>query len=194
MKVLKPIQPRMIDDEKIIDGCLRKDRKMQKALYEKYSPVLYAICLRYAKSEPEAQDILQEGFIKVFKYISQFSREHSFEGWLKRIFVNTSITYYKQNLKHYYKDDIEEIKETKITSYSFGDVEFTREELQNVIESISDGYRVVFNLYAIEGYKHKEIAEMLSIDVATSKSQYHRAKKAIQQKLEELSKEKMPNE
>lgn len=184
----------MIQDNDIIDGCLKNDRKMQKALYEKYSPTLYAICLRYAKSQEEAQDVLQEGFIKVFKYIGQFSREHSFEGWLKRIFINTSITHYKQNLKHYYQQDIDEIKETKTESGNYTDVEYTKEELLNVISSISDGYRIVFNMYAIEGYKHKEIAETLGIDVATSKSQYHRAKKVIQQKLEELAKEKMPNE
>jgi len=185
---------KMIKDEDIIEGCIRNERKMQKALYEKYSPTLYAICLRYAKSPEEAQDILQEGFIKVYRYIKQFSREHSFEGWLKRIFVNTSITHYKQNLKHYYQQDIDELKETRAVAGNYTEVDFTKEELLNVIGSISDGYRMVFNMYAIEGYKHKEIADALGIDVATSKSQYHRAKKVIQQKLEELAKEKMPDE
>lgn len=167
---------------------------MQKELYKRYAPKMFSICLRYAKCREEAQDILQEGFVKVFTKIGQFSGEHSFEGWLKRIFANTSITHYNLNLKHYYQEDITEIKETESLHFNASDNEYSREELLEVIESLSDGYRMVFNLFAIEGFKHKEIAEMLGIDEATSKSQFHRARKIIQKKLLELSGEKITAE
>ncbi|MFQ3579816.1 MAG: sigma-70 family RNA polymerase sigma factor [Bacteroidales bacterium] len=184
----------MLNDNEIIEGCLKNDRKMQKALYDKYASVMYAICLRYAKREEEAMDILQEGFIKVYRHIDQFSGLHSFEGWMKRIFINTSITYYKQNLKFYYQQDITNINEPDENTFNAYEQEFTREELLSIIQELSDGYKLVFNMYAIEGYKHKEIAEMLGIDIATSKSQYHRAKKIIQSKLIELSKTKLEHE
>lgn len=179
----------MYNEQEIIDGCLRGERKMQKLLYEKYSSTMFAICLRYTKNRDEAADVLQDGFIKVFTKMDQFSREHSFEGWMKRIFVNTALTHYKLNLKHNRNEDIDEIYESDITDRDTGstDCEYSREELLGVVQDLSEGYRVVFNLFAIEGYKHKEIAEMLGIDENTSKSQFHRARKTIQQKLKEIS-------
>jgi len=181
----------MYTEEQIIDGCANNDRKMQKELYDKYSPVLYAICLRYARNRDDAKDILQDGFVRIFLNINQFSRQHSFEGWMKRIMINTSITHYKQNSKYYYQQDISEVEQTTVLTEHFDSDEFTREELMNVLQSISDGYRMVFNLYVLEGFKHREIADTLGIDVATSKSQFHRAKKIIQEKLKKLTKEKV---
>ncbi|HON52434.1 MAG TPA: RNA polymerase sigma factor [Bacteroidales bacterium] len=164
---------------------------MQKILYEKYASKLYALCMRYAKDRAEADDILQEGFIKIYTKIDQFSQEHSFEGWIKRIIINTAITHYNQNLKHYYQEDIDQINELEITNdEEVYEAEYSQEELLNIIHSLADGYRMVFNLYVIEGYKHKEISEILGIDIATSKSQLHRAKKIIQEKLEEIAKVK----
>jgi RNA polymerase sigma-70 factor (ECF subfamily) len=181
----------MFTEKEIIDGCIRNDRKMQKILYEKYASKLYALCMRYAKDRAEADDILQEGFIKIYTKIDQFSQEHSFEGWIKRIIINTAITHYNQNLKHYYQEDIDEINELEITNdEEVYEAEYSQEELLNIIHSLADGYRMVFNLYVIEGYKHKEISEILGIDIATSKSQLHRAKKIIQEKLEEIAKVK----
>jgi len=184
----------MISDDEIINGCIKNDRKMQKELYQKYSPRMYAICLRYAKSKEEAQDVLQEGFLKIYSKINQFSREHSFEGWLKRIFVNTAITHYKLNLKHYYQDDIDNVRETESIHFNVYDSEFSSEELMEVVDSLSEGYKMVFNLFAIEGFKHKEIADMLGIDEATSKSQFHRARKLIQKKLFYLSEERIAHD
>lgn len=183
----------MLTEDEIIDGCLKNDRKMQKALYERFSRRMYSICLRYAKEKSEADDILQDAFLKVYAKIHQFSREHSFEGWMKRIMVNTALSHYKQNLKYYYQQDIEEIKESESPSFQFNDEEFTKEELMKVVQELSDGYRMVFNMYAIEGYKHKEIAEIMGVDIATSKSQFHRARMVIQKKLFEISKEKIEN-
>ena len=181
----------MFTEKEIIDGCIKNDRKMQKVLYERYASKLYAICMRYVKDKAEADDILQEGFLKVFTKIEQFSQEHSFEGWIKRIVINTAITHYNQNLKHYYQKELDEIKESEIEHVSIFESEFSNEELLGIIHELADGYRVVFNLFAIEGFKHKEIADILGIDVATSKSQFHRARKIIQEKLLELSKEKI---
>jgi RNA polymerase sigma-70 factor (ECF subfamily) len=175
----------MFTENEIIDGCLKNDRKMQKALYDRYAPKLYALCLRYAYSKDEADDILQESFVKIFFQISQFSREHSFYGWLKSVAINTAITYYHHHKKHYYQDDIDEINETEIENNTI-EGEYSAEHLLQVIQELPTGFRTIFNLYAIEGYKHQEIAEMLNISESTSKSQLLRARKALQTKLEQL--------
>ncbi|MBR5433599.1 MAG: RNA polymerase sigma factor [Bacteroidales bacterium] len=183
----------MFTEDEIIEGCLRNDRKMQKALYDKYASRMFAVCLRYAKNRDDAADILQDGFLKVFIKIDQFSREHSFEGWIRRVMTNTAITHYYQNKKYNEQKNIEEINETDVKDFEFSEAEFSNEELMNVIQTLPDTYRIVFNMFAIEGYKHKEISEMLDIEVSTVKTQYHRAKKMIQVKLEELAKEKNSN-
>lgn len=180
----------MFTENEIIDGCIKNNRAMQKVLYDKYASKFYALCLRYVHDKAEADDILQEGFLKIFTNIHQFSREHSIEAWMRRIIVNTALTHYKKNVKHYYQKEIDEVKEIDIESFDVEEAEFTQEELLKIIQNIAEGYRVVFNLYAIEGYKHKEIADMLGIDEATSKSQFHRARKIIQERLIEVLKEK----
>jgi len=180
----------MFTENEILDGCIKNNRAMQKILYDKYASKFYALCLRYVHDKAEADDILQEGFLKIFTNIHQFSREHSIEAWMRRIIVNTALTHYKKNVKHYYQKEIDEVKEIDIESYNIEEAEFTQEELLKIIQNIAEGYRVVFNLYAIEGYKHKEIADMLGIDEATSKSQFHRARKIIQERLIEVLKEK----
>lgn len=174
--------------EKIIQGCKKDDRKSQKQLYDIYTPVLFGICIRYAQDRPEAEDVLQEGFIKILTKISDYTGKGSFEGWMKRIMVNTAITHYHKNKKYTNNFDFQEIKESKIDGSAYKNNEFTKDELLNVIKSLPEGYKIVFNLYAIEGYKHKEIAKKLSIDVNTSKSQYSRAKKLLRSKLKVLSK------
>ena len=177
--------------EDIIRKCKKGDKKSQKQLYEIYSPVLYGICLRYAKTEAEAQDMLQEGFIKILTKISHYTGQGSFEGWMRRIIVNTSITAYHKNKKHNQNYDITNIQEVEIKGSNHYSDDYTTEELLNVIKTLPPGYKMVFNMYAIEGYRHKEIAEKLEINENTSKSQYSRAKKLIQKKLKELSKIKI---
>ena len=143
--------------------------------------------MRYVYERSEAEDILQEGFLKIFTKIGEFEGRGSFEGWMKRIFVNTAITHYHKNSKHNkYHYDIDDVQIPKNEKPAYGESEFTKEELFKIIHSLPEGYKVVFNLYALEGYKHKEIAEMLKIDINTSKSQYSRAKKLIRRKLEAL--------
>ncbi|MCX7861893.1 MAG: RNA polymerase sigma factor [Bacteroidales bacterium] len=179
----------MYNEKEIIEGCKKQNRKAQKMLYERYSSKFLGICMRYAKDRQEAEDILQDAFLKIFERIDQFNYSGAFEGWMRRIIVNTAISNYRKNLKHYHHYDIDEIKEYE-EDINTEELEFTLEEMLKVIQSLSPGYRMVFNLYAIEGYAHKEIAEMLGIDIATSKSQYSRARKIIQYRLSIIRQER----
>lgn len=178
----------MLDEKEIIEGCCRNDRKAQKALYERYASILLGVSIRYSGRRDEAEDILQDGLIKVYFNIKDFAGKGSLINWMKKIMVNTAITHYHRNLKHHYHQDIEDIREMDIEGTSLDTAEFTREELFNVIKELPHGYRMVFNLYAVEGFKHKEIARMLEIDVNTSKSQYSRARGLIRKKLGSLKK------
>lgn len=143
--------------------------------------------MRYATDKSEAEDILQESFIKIYFNINDFSGSGSFIGWLRKVTVNTAITHYHKNLKFRFHQEIEEYVSVE-TGTGFNEDVFTSDELYRVLNELPAGYRLVFNLYAIEGYKHKEIAELLGIDTNTSKSQYSRAKAAIREKLEKLEK------
>ena len=184
----------MIDLSKIVEKCRVYDKKAQKELYDVYSPVLFGICLRYSNSKADAEDILQEGFIKIFTKINNYSGKGSFEGWMRRIVVNTAISHYHKNKKHKEIYDIDEIKETELEGSTFESLDYTKEELFSVINNLPEGYRIIFNLYAIEGYKHKEIAIKLNISENTSKSQYSRAKSKLKKMLEEISKQKIKND
>lgn len=180
----------MLADEQIILGCIKNNRKAQKDLFDKYSSMLLALCSRYARNKSEAEDILQEGFVKIFMNIKQYSQKGSFEGWLKRIMINTAISSYHQNIKHYNHqpfDDIENINYYDEDDEIIDD-EYSLDELLKLINELPDGYRLVFNMHVIEGYKHKEIAEMLNIDLGTSKSQFSRARTYLQKKLIEYKK------
>ncbi len=176
----------MQSDKEIIRRCIGKDRQAQKMLYERYADILLGVCNRYAANLAEAEDILQEGFVKVFFHLQEYSGTGSFFNWMRKIMINTAITYYHRNLKYRYYEEVESMYNTPPANDSAGS-DFTREELLQVIQNLPSGYRMVFNLYAIEGYKHREIAEMLGIDVNTSKSQYSRAKKMIRRQLEYMS-------
>ena len=175
----------------IIEGCVRGEKRSQDLLYRKFASLLYGICLRYAKNKMDAQDVLQEFYVKIYNNISSYHHDGSFEGWLRRIAVNTSITYYRKNLKHAFQEDIDDVVQHKNDPVQFDDLEFTQEELMNCIGKLPTGYKTVFNLYVIEGFMHKEIADMLKIDVNTSKSQLSRAKSHLQKELAEISKIKM---
>ncbi len=169
----------MIDLDQVIIGCKKSKRRAQLALYEHYSPLLLGVCLRYVHERSEAQDILQESFLKIFKNIKDYSGKGHFENWMKRIVVNTAITYFHKEKKHYYHDEIDEVNESDIRLDISPEKEFETRELYQLLKTMPEGYRMIFNLYAIEGYKHKEIAEKLKIDESTSKTQFLRAKKWI---------------
>ncbi|MFH0936184.1 MAG: RNA polymerase sigma factor [Candidatus Woesearchaeota archaeon] len=200
----------MLSDEQIIEGCKKCNKKAQKNLYNKYALPLLYICLRYTHSRSEAEDILQEGFIKIFSNIRQYSEKGSFEGWLKRIMINTAITNYKQNKKEHCHKNIDEINETHIINnenYEDNEIDidatnikttisnanFLKDDILIIINQLPDRYRIVFNLFVMENYSYKEIADILKINTNTLKSQLLRARKIIQKKLYELALKKQKN-
>jgi len=172
-------------NEQIVNKCLKGDARAQKMLYEKFAPKLLAICYRYASKHEEAQDILQEGFIKIFEKLDKYSGLGSLEGWMRRIIVNTALDGIRRNKKLLLNDDINEVG-YKIESNDFIEERLAAQDLLKVLHSIPVGYRTIFNLYAIEGYSHKEIAEQLEISPSTSKSQYSRAKALLRKKITSL--------
>ena len=172
-------------EEELIKGCINEDQACQKALYQKFSGLMYAVCLRYAKHKAEAQDIMQDGFIKVFDNISKFSFNGSFEGWIRRIMVNTALNYYRKSSSHKEQLGIEEHQEE--ATEPMANSNLGEKELMIIIQQLPEGYKLVFNLYAIEGYSHKEIGEMLEITESTSRSQLSKARKWIQNILEKYN-------
>jgi RNA polymerase sigma-70 factor (ECF subfamily) len=151
---------------------------MQEELYRRFSPKMYAVCLRYAGNAEEAEDILQEGFIKVFKKLNSFRSEGSFEGWVRRIFVNTAIEHFRR--KRYLMPVTEKEENTIEGKYLSVLDDLAARDIMMLVQDLSPGYRTVFNLYVVEGYTHKEIADMMGISEGTSKSQLSRAKVILQ--------------
>ena len=182
----------MNGEKEILTGCIKGKQAAQRELFEKYSRLLLGVCNRYAQSIEEAEDIMQEGFVKIFINIKEFKGDGSLIAWMRRIMINTAITHYHKMRKHRYHDDLDEVSESRFEERTWGEAEFTKEELLNVIQRMPDGYRVVFNLYAVEGYKHREIAEILKIDENTSKSQYSRARRWLQERLIKLKGGEIP--
>lgn len=175
----------MEPQEGIIEGCLRKDRKSQYVLYQQFSPMLYGLCLRYLRDEETAADMLQECFIKIFDKINDYRGEGSFEGWMRKLAVNTLLNEIKRQQHTQIFDTLSEDLDT-ITSVSHQPDRLTQEELIAVIHKLPSGYRTVFNLYEIEGYSHQEIAEILGISESTSKTQLRNAKIRLQQVLYQM--------
>lgn len=177
-----------MNDLQLIEGCKRQDRKYQQYLYQQYARTMYAICLRYSSDTDSAQDLLQDGFIKIFANIGSYEGKGSFEGWMKRVFVNLALeSIRKDKIKKQYVEDIENISEDDIvdTDMSADENELSENILMSFVQTLPSGYRSVFNLYAIEDYSHKEIAEMLGIAESTSRSQYIRARALLQEKIKE---------
>lgn len=172
-------------DNKLIKKLQKRDKKAQLAFYNSISAKMYAVCLRFANNTDDAKDILQEGFIRVFKHIDDFRGDGSFEGWVRRTIVNTAINFYKKEKKRGYKVDLEHINKKYIT-YESAVEKLSFNELLDIIRELPNGYRTVFNLNIIDGYTHREIGEMLGISENTSKSQLSRARIAIQKKLSEI--------
>ncbi len=151
---------------------------MQEELYRRFSPRMYAVCLRYATSSEEAEDILQEGFIKIFKKLSSYRGDGSFEGWIRRVFVNTAIEHFRRRK---YLQPVTEKEENTIEGKFLSVLDHLGEkDILDLVRQLSPGYRTVFNMYVVEGYTHKEIGDMLGISEGTSKSQLSRAKVILQ--------------
>jgi len=180
-----------MDELQIIAGCKEQKREAQKMLYEKYARKIYSICLRYCSDADAAQDLLQDGFMKVFASIDTFQDRGSFEGWLKRIFINLAL----ENLRKKKSiiqtaDDIQDLPDVVDDSTEEQMYKISETELLRMVQELPRGYSTVFNLYAIEDYSHKEIADMLGISEGTSRSQYVRARQILQEKVKQYIKQR----
>lgn len=158
----------------LIESCKNNNREAQYKLYNLLSGKMFAVCLRYAKNREAAEDLLQDGFVKVFTNIDKFRGDGSFEGWVRRIIVNTAVEYYRKSTKMYPMVNVDDVNKEVFWEESSDSLEL--EDVMNLINSLSTGYRTIFNLYVVEGYSHKEIADMLDISEGTSKSQLARAR------------------
>lgn len=171
-----------LEEQKLIKACINGELLAQKKLYNLYASKFFAVALRYSKNREEAEDILQDAFIKIFDNLQQFQFKGSFEGWMRRIVVNTAIEYYRKSLIGF-KDAVEfesiVVQDFDIQTYDY-------EQLVNLIQELPIGYRTIFNLYAIEGYTHIQIAEILNISEGTSKSQFSRARSILKEKVNKL--------
>jgi len=173
-----------LTDIEIIKGCIKDDALCQKSLFNRYASPLLGVCMRYARNKEDAEDILQDSFIKIFKKISQFKGEGSFEGWMRRVVVNTALK--KYTVSRYSKEfSVEEVKDTVLPDSN--DVpafnHLTEKDILVLIHNLPDGYRIIFNLYVIEGFQHDEIANMLGIQPGTSRSQLVKARQMLQREI-----------
>ena len=178
----------MLLEQELIQGCVCGDRVAQKQLYDRYNSLFFAICLRYMPTREDAEDVMITGFSIIFSKMDTFKQEGSFEGWMKRIIINTAITTLRSNSKYYNTehdseelDGIENVESAK-TIYE----QINIKDILGQIQQLPTGYRTIFNLFAIEGYSYEEIAQMLDISIGTVRSQLAKARKTLQKRLEEF--------
>lgn len=177
-----------MDDLTLVNECAKGNSKAQRALFDKFAPKMLAVCHRYLRNNQEAEDVLQDGFVKVFQKIVDFKMEGSLEGWIRRIVVNTALDTIRKNKKLLDDIQIEEVQyKVSFTDHQFDGMDLA--QLMKIIDSMPDGYRIVFNMFAIEGYSHKEIADTLGVTENTSKSQYSRARAFLRTQLELLERD-----
>src|SRR4051812_1735657 len=165
----------MSDHTQLIKNCLKGKGVAQKQLYNEFAPAMLGVCYRYTKSLHDAEDVLQEGFVRVFKFLNQYNGEGELGGWIRRIMVNTALNYLKKS-KKYQHDLLFESTELHVINNDTPEVILNAKELAQLIRQLPTGYQTIFNLYAIEGFSHPEIGQMLGISENTSRSQYMRAR------------------
>ncbi|MNZ99631.1 ECF RNA polymerase sigma factor SigH [compost metagenome] len=165
--------------DELIAGCRSGNRKAQQGLYDHFASKMLGVCMRYTKDRDEAEDVLQVGFVRMFEKLHLFKGDGSFEGWLRRIMVNTAIEFYRRNSRMYPVVDIEEAANE--SSFDLAISTINAKDILKLVQQLPPGYRMVFNMYAIEGYSHKEIAEQMGISEGTSKSQLARARTQLKE-------------
>ncbi|MCQ2137591.1 MAG: RNA polymerase sigma factor [Bacteroidales bacterium] len=184
---MSEIKDSQISEKDLIQGCIRGDRTAQRRLYDRYAPTMLALCSRYTGSRDTAQDVLIEGFLTIFDKIGTYRAQGSFEGWMRRIFINESLMYIRKNDVLRYADEIENVPETGLGFESHGVVEkMNADQLMELIMEMPVGFRSIFNLYVIEGYSHQEIAEALGITEGSSRSQLSRGRVWLQERIKKL--------
>lgn len=171
--------------EQIINDCLKGKARAQRELFDLLSPKMMTVCLRYMGNAPEAEDVFQMAFVKVFKNLKDFQKDGSFEGWVRRIFVNSCLDQIRKNKKTKFDVSVDDVS-YKLEHDDYIVESLIAEDLMKLVNEMPDGYRTVFNLFAIEGYSHKEIADTLGITESTSKSQYKRARGYLMNSLEKI--------
>jgi RNA polymerase sigma factor (sigma-70 family) len=187
-KLLSPFVPCSkliaLTEPELIQGCLRDDPRSQKLLYERYAGRMYSVCLRYARRSSDAADILQDGFVKVYGNLKNYRGDGSFEGWIRRIMVNTAIRMYQRHRFKFEETGIDAVwHDSKIEPDALAQLSET--ELLGVVGQLPEGYKLVFNLVAIEGYSHAEVADLLNIEESTSRSQLTKARRQLVRQIEE---------
>ena len=168
-------------EQEIITGCIKKNRQCQRLLFDEYAGKFMTICLRYATNEMEAEDMMQEGFVAIFKNIEQFKNNGSFGGWMRRVIVNAALNVLRKNKFQFAEIDDNNVNYAPIDAYSYSHL--GEDDLLKLINDLPKGYKIVFNLSIIEGYSHDEIAKILDIQPATSRSQLVKARKILQQQI-----------
>lgn len=174
----------VLTEQELIKGCIKQNPLCQRMLFDQYAGKFMTVCLRYANDAMEAEDMLQDGFVRIFNNIHQFKFEGSFEGWMRRIVVNVCLKQLQK--KKLYFSEIKEYSGPALEASAY--TSLGEEDLMKLISNLPDGYRIVFNMNVIEGYSHEEIANMLSIQPSTSRSQLVKARKMLQQQIVELQK------
>lgn len=172
-----------MDDTSLVIECVKGDSRAQRMLFERFSKKMLGVCMRYAKSTEQAEDVLQDGFIKVFSKLNDFKHDGSLEGWIRRIMVNTSLDQIRKENKLLGNISLDNV-DYKLQDNAFVLENLAAKDLMKMVQSMPVGYKVVFNMFAIEGYSHKEISEHLGISENTSKSQYSRARAYLRERLE----------
>lgn len=182
MDVKNNLNIKNISEQELVQRCIANERQYQELLYRKYADQMYSVCLAYNSDEDEACDILQEGFIKVFRKLEQFSFESSLKGWIRRIIINTALDHYRKQKRH--EEKLESYTQVAVTA-NIGTVldQIDAQDLIALVNQLPTRAAIVLKLYAVEGYNHKEIAEKLDISEGTSKSQLHRARTLLKQLL-----------
>jgi RNA polymerase sigma-70 factor (ECF subfamily) len=165
----------------LVQGCIQDDRESQGKLYKLFYGYAMSICTRYTKTREEAVEVLNDGFLKIFQKIGKYDSDKSFKGWVRKIMINTALDNYRQNLKHYYAQDVSELEQPAVLETA--DEKLHYADLIRLVQELSPGYRAVFNLYVIDGYTHEEIAQLLTIAVGTSKSNLSKARAYLQARL-----------
>lgn len=180
----------MTDERRLIEACIRNERTAQRQLYELFAGKFYAIAVRYMKDKDDAADVMQDAFVKIFKYVNTFRFDCPFEAWARRIVINTALKALQKKKRMGYQIDANEMT-NQLSEKAVDISNMALEQLMSLVHELPDGCQAIFNLYAIEGYKHHEIADLLNISEGTSKSQYSRAKQLLQQKLADISEEEI---
>ena len=174
----------MFSEEEIIKECIKGNRKAEKHLYTKYNGLFFAICLRYTQSREEAEDVLITGFTSIFESLPMYKKQGSFEGWMRRIIVNTALEKYRSRNRLYMVEDIDMIPEPFVDPDNEDYSGLDAGDLMEIIRMLPPKYRMVFNLFALEGYSHREISRMINISEGTSKSNLARARMILQRRVE----------